>query len=82
MKTYKAKSLVSGNKLGLHTSQEFIAVPDKYDKEPVKAVYRDAEQVIDNWDRNGGTKTFNDKFGAGYYTLYYFEWNPDQKTLF
>lgn len=82
MKTYRARSLVSGHEIGLKTSQKFIAIPDHYDKEIIKAMHGGREQLIENWDINGGTKSFNDKFGRGVYTLYYFEWDPKQETLF
>lgn len=82
MRIYRPKSLVTGDKIGLNTPSEFVAVPDKYDKDPVKIIYRGEEQIFSNWKKSPLTKTFPNKYGPGHYTLYYFEWDPKQEALF
>ena len=82
MKKYKPKGLIPGYKLGLDPKSTWIAVPNKFDGEPVAVEYNGTVKIINDWKSEAQMfKRFSDKFGGAgtgrpsHYTLGYFRFN-------
>lgn len=80
-KFYTPKALIDGYKLGKkYLGKTFIAVPDKVLVKNKIITFKNKIMDISNADPIG-TRKFPDKFGRGSYTLYYYEWKPQDLTL-
>lgn len=85
MKTYKAKSLFTGYKIGLVNSNLYVGVPGKQsyphkenfeDEKNFEVIYMDKKMKIRSWKKAQAYHTFDDFQGRGTYTLAYFQWKP------
>lgn len=77
MKTYKAKTLIDGYKLGLqYAGKTFVAVP--MDRAVAGNLITHKNQLMKIKSDPALTKMFPDKFGRGTYSLCYYEWQKDE----
>ena len=76
MKSYKAKTLIEGYKLGIeHASKILVAVPLEK-AVPGNMIYF-RNQLMQIKEEPIANRQFPDKFGRGSYTLCYYEWKAD-----
>ena len=78
MKNYQAKTLIDGYKLGKQFGgRVMVGVPlhslSTYEETVVR--YGNKNLVIKARQKPLATQSFPDKFGRGFYTLAYFDWN-------
>lgn len=74
MKKYKAKFLISGFKIGQKTADKYVAVPAKLLNDDVIVTCGTEVMAISRGAQPVTSRTFDDKFGRGSYTLNYFKW--------
>lgn len=75
---YKPKSLIPAYKLGFYKSEaQCVAVPSqKFSGDDlVTVIYKNESMQVKASDKFS-ERTFEDQYGRGDYTLYYFHWNP------
>ena len=80
MKTYEAKTLIDGFRIGVDGNWYYVGVPAgklPTRSEQLMVTFRGAKKIYtyaDKWDTE---QRFPDKFGRGqFYKLYYFKYTP------
>jgi len=84
MKTYKAKALIPGYKLGLDPTKYYVGVPSKYflkEKSIVYVIYKDNQMFLQGDTPVLKQETFKDRYGREEYTLNYYEYVPELKQV-
>ena len=80
MKTYNAKTLIEGYKLGLDKNKLYIAIPDKIYSSNILITHGNQMMQLNGDKPLKVSESFDDKFGRqNPYCLYYFLWKPTQE---
>jgi len=81
MQTYRAKTLIPGYRLGKKFGdKEYIAVPQKSAESGRPVAHGNKLMPIAGKEPVARRK-FTDKYGRGFYYLYYYEWLPKKLVI-
>jgi hypothetical protein len=81
MGTYRIKKLIEGYKVKIEfAGKQMVAVPgQKFTNGKIYIEHKNGFMKV--WkDQSLCVNTFNDRYGRGQYTLYYYIWEPTQQT--